>query len=61
MSSGILSRSANTFALTLPFRVLELTPETFIYPEASNDAEDSNNVGPDATYKTDLFTTALIL
>ena len=40
MPSGILSRSASSFALTLTFQVLDLTPDTLISPEANNDTEE---------------------
>ena len=61
MSIGTLSRYASSFAVTLPFRFFELTPDAFISSEANDDTEDSNNVGSDAISRADIFISALIL
>ena len=61
MPSGILSRSASSFALTLPFRVLDLTSDIFIFHEANKDTKDLNNFGSDAISRADLLITVLIL
>ena len=61
MSSGILISSDDSFAITLPFQVFDLTIDTLISPEANDDTEDLNNVDSYATSKADLFSTALMM
>ena len=40
MSIVTLKRSSSSFALTIPFLVFDLTPDTFISPEANDYTEE---------------------